>query len=131
MKLLRWRTLWPVFVLVLISVSIFFKNLHPGKYFLGWDSTTPELNFSLNFSRIIFGVWQEYRGLGTLDGMAHTANIVHWLVTFLLSKVLPVTSVRYIFQLFAHFIVGGGGGVLLRAWVSPHLHQKKRTPLLP
>ena len=127
----QWNKIWPVFFLVFLSVGLFLKNLHPGQYLLGWDSTTPELNFSLNFSRIIFGVWQEYRGLGTLDGMAHTANIVHWLVTFLLSKVLPVTSVRYIFQLFAHFIGGVGAYFLLRDWITPYLHQKKRAPIFP
>ncbi len=69
---------WPVLVLVCVSLLLFVTNCTPGTYLIGWDNTVPEFNLELNFQRILHGVWQDYRGLGTLDGMAHSANIVHW-----------------------------------------------------
>ncbi|MBD3279672.1 MAG: hypothetical protein GF390_03100, partial [Candidatus Pacebacteria bacterium] len=85
----RLYTHWPVLILLLISVFLWLTNYSLGTSLVGWDNTVPELNFFLNLKRIAFSVWQEYRGVGTLDGMAHAANIVHWGYAYLLSLIFP------------------------------------------
>ncbi len=119
--LLHFSTFWPVYLLVLISLLLFLTNYIPGTYLLGWDSTVPEFNIWLNLQRFIFGVWQEYRGLGTLDGMAHTANIVYWLYALLFSFFLPQNLVRYAIEFTLHLLGGIGIFFLIRGIILPQL----------
>jgi hypothetical protein len=123
-----WRRSWPIFLLLGISVALFAANYQPGTYLLGWDSTVPELNLPLNFWRFIFGVWQEYRGLGTLDGMAHTANIVYWFYTFFLAAVIPVSAVRYVTNIGAHFLGGAGIYCLVAFDLLPNFLKLIKRP---
>lgn len=95
-------------------------------YLLGWDSTVPELNPSLNLERFISGVWQEYRGLGTLDGMAHTANIVYWFYSTAASLFLPLNLVRYTL-LFILYCLGGLGAYVLVNSIFHSLIKDKTT----
>ena len=99
---------WPVIVLLLVSSLLFLTNYKSGTWLIGWDSTQPELNFGISFSRNISAIWQEYRGLGLLDGMAHAVNIVHTFFLYLLSLVFPLNMVRYVF-VFLMYAVGGVG----------------------
>lgn len=102
------KKLSPLLILILIEAFLFAVNFKPGTYFLGWDSLFPEMNFPANISRSFLGVWQEYRGLGLLDGMSYTANLPHYLFLWLASLVLPQNLLRYFFFFLMH-LVGGVG----------------------
>src|SRR3990167_7806427 len=108
---------WPVYLQLLIFICLFVTNYQSGTYLLGWDSTTPELNFELNFNRFIFSIWQEYRGLGTLDGMAHAANLVYWFWSFGLSMFLPINLIRFFSLLSLHLFLGIGLYLLLETQI--------------
>jgi len=87
---------------------LFLVNFKPGTFLIGWDNTLPELNFFLNLKRNFFASWQEYRGLGLFDNMAHAANLVHTLFLFIFSLILPVNLLRYFFHFLMHFLGGVG-----------------------
>ncbi len=116
---------WPILVLIAISVLLFLANYVPGTYLLGWDNTLPELNFAVNFEHFFYGVWQEYRGLGTLDGMAHTANMMHWFYSLVLSIFLPVSVIRYLINTLAHLLGGIGMYILLSQDILLKVSSKK------
>lgn len=105
---------WPVFFLVAVEIVLAAKNIVPGTWLTGWDSTQPELNFKLNLVRSLTSVWQEYRGLGLPDGMAHAANIVHLFYVWILSFVVPDNLVRYVFVFLSHLVGGIGVYKLLQ-----------------
>jgi hypothetical protein len=74
----------PFIIIIGVSLLLFFFNYLPGTYLIGWDNIMPELDLWLNIKRNIFAVWQDYRGLGLLDGQAHSANLIHTIfITFL------------------------------------------------
>ncbi len=99
-------------LLILLSQVLFWANYTPGTYLIGWDNLMPELNFLANFQRSIFGVWQDYRGLGLVDGMSHIANLVHTFYIWILSLFFPQNVLRYLGIFSLHF-VGGLGMYLL------------------
>lgn len=122
---------WPIIFLAFSSFVLFLANYQPGTYLMGWDNTAPELNLPLNISRFFFGIWQEYRGLGTLDGMAHVANVVHWLYAALLSSLLGPNLVRYSFNMLAHLVGGIGMYILMSRDILPAFFDKKsRQPAI-
>jgi len=96
----------------LLEVFLFFTNHTPHTFLIGWDNVMPEFNIWLNLQRSLFGVWQDYRGLGVLDGMAQTANLFHTIYIFLLSLVLPQELLRYVFIMLTHLLGGIGFFVL-------------------
>ncbi len=98
----------PLLILVLVEAILFVSNYKSGTYFLGWDNLFPEMNFSGNLQRSLFAVWQEYRGLGLLDGMSFAANLPHYLFLWALSLVLPTSILRYFFFFLMHFLGGVG-----------------------
>lgn len=102
------KKLLPPFALVIVEVALFLTNYQPGTYFLGWDNLFPEMNFEANIQRSLFAVWEEYRGLGLLDGMSFAANLPHYLFLWLASAVLPLDTLRYFFFFLMH-LVGGLG----------------------
>src|SRR3990167_3836307 len=95
-----------VILLILLEVFSFFTNHTPHTFLIGWDNVMPEFNIWLNLQRSLFGVWQDYRGLGVLDGMAQTANLFHTIYIFLLSLVLPQELLRYVFIMLTHLLGG-------------------------
>jgi hypothetical protein len=99
------RFLFPI-LLVTLVVIIGIANYTPGTFLIGWDNVMPEFNLGLNLKRALFAVWQEYRGLGHYDGMAHAANLMHTVYIWLLSLVLPISAVRYVFILLT-YLMGG------------------------
>ncbi|RIK52073.1 hypothetical protein DCC61_00690 [Candidatus Microgenomates bacterium] len=109
----RW---WGVFLLVLVEVGIVWANVRTGTWLIGWDSTQPELAFSTHLWRDLSSVWQEYRGLGMTDAMAHAANLVHVGYAWLLSLVLPTNYVRYAYVLLMH-LMGGVGMYVLSMYI--------------
>ncbi|OGK25666.1 hypothetical protein A2954_04565 [Candidatus Roizmanbacteria bacterium RIFCSPLOWO2_01_FULL_37_12] len=100
-------------LLALISFILFFINYTPGTFLVGWDNLFPELNFAKAFKVGLLGVWQWYRGLGSEDGLAHAATLPHTLILFLFSKVFPLNTLRYIFQILMHLLGGLGMYYLL------------------
>lgn len=105
---------WPLSVIAALEIVLFGANFSPGTYLVGWDNLYPELNFSANFDRSVFATWQEYRGLGLPDGMAHAANLPHALFIWLLNQFFPENLLRYVFVHLMHLTGGIGIYVFLR-----------------
>ncbi len=105
---------WPIGVLFLFEICLFIVNYVPGTYLMGWDNVMPEFNFKANISRNFFGVWQEHRGVGLYDGMSHIGNLLHTLFLWVLSIVLPLNLLRYVFTFLMHFLGGVGVYFVLR-----------------
>lgn len=97
-----------------VAILITLATIQPGKFLFGWDVTAPELAISLNLERSIFGVWQTYRGLGTLDGMAHGANIVHVFLMSVWKLVVGIEAARPLWLLLLHATGMIGAGLLTR-----------------
>src|SRR3990172_8062705 len=116
--------LLPILAVLLIETLLFKSNYVSGTWLTGWDSTQPELNISEHFSRNLGAVWQEYRGLGVLDGMAHAANLVHTSYIWVLSQFLEASFVRYFFVFLMHGLGGLGIYYLVR-----FLFKKEVEPL--
>lgn len=93
-----------IVLLICIELVVFYTNYQPQTYLVGWDTVMPEWNINLNFKRALFAIWQEYRGLGLMDGMAHSANLLHTFYISLLLLIAPHNAVRYIFILITHLI---------------------------
>lgn len=122
---------WAVAAIILLELLLFIVNFRPGTYLIGWDSVMPELNFAANFKRNIFSVWQEYRGLGLLDGMSYAANLPHTAFLWLLHFVLPQSMLRYFFIFLMH-VTGGLGMYFLLRKILPqpsHMESGKATAL--
>ncbi len=97
-----------ILALILIDLVVLLTNYTPGTWLIGWDNVMPELNINLNFKRALFALWQDYRGLGLVDGMAHTANLMHTAYIAILSIVLPQNLLRYVFIMLTHLMGGIG-----------------------
>lgn len=104
----------PIFVLVSIELILFYLNYVPKTYFLGWDNLFPELNFGENIKRSFFAIWEQYRGLGFLDGMSFAANLPHYVFLYITSLFLPQNLLRYFFNFLMHFLGGAGIYFLIR-----------------
>ena len=89
----NWNKLIPVFLAAFIWIMSY-----KGGWMLGWDNLVPEFNFSLNLKRTISSVWQGYRGVGHVDGMAQGANLVHVLTTWIMSLFIPAYLIRYVWH---------------------------------
>ncbi len=81
--------------LVLITLFIAWRNYTPGTLLSGWDTLHPEFNFGLYLKRVFWGVWQEHQGIGAVASQAHAAELTRIPILFLLSLILPLSSVRY------------------------------------
>ncbi|MGI5840685.1 MAG: hypothetical protein ACOX6N_00470 [Patescibacteria group bacterium] len=103
MKLVK--TIWPQIFLTLILGLVFYQNYTPGTYLTGWDNLHPEFNLPANIKRSIFSTWQEYQGLGLLAGMAHAADLPRQLFLLLISPLVPIDLLRYVY----HFLLIGLG----------------------
>ncbi|MBU0572711.1 hypothetical protein KKH23_02805 [Patescibacteria group bacterium] len=90
------KFLFPV-LLILITGVLVWKNYVPGTILSGWDTLHPEFNLGLYLKRAFFGVWQEHQGVGAVASQAHIAEIPRLLIVFLLSLILPLSAVRYVF----------------------------------
>jgi len=108
------KKFFPVFVILLFDVLLFIVNYRLGAYLVGWDALFPELNFSQNIQRSLFSIWQEYRGMGVIDGLSFAANLPHYLFIYLLSLFLSQNLLRYFFVFLMHYVGGVGIYFLLR-----------------
>lgn len=86
---------WPITAIIFITLFLSFLNYQPNTYLTGWDNIHSEFNFPLHLKRYL-SVWQQYRGLGLLAGMAHSADLLRTLFAYLLSLILPLNSIRYV-----------------------------------
>ena len=105
-------------LLLSISLLLFLVNYKTGTWLVGWDNVFPEFNFALNLKRDFFGIWQQYRGMGVVDGMSHISLIIHDLERLLLSFILPTSMIRWVYILGLHFIGGLGMMKLIQYIVS-------------
>lgn len=88
----------------------------------------PEFQWGESLLRILSNGWQEYRGLGSIDHFAHSANLVHYLYVLIISVFVPHNAIRYVFMLLTHLVGGIGVFALLRWDILPALFpQQKRT----
>ena len=94
--------------LILITGIIAVANYAPGTILSGWDTLHPEYDFTLNFQRLIFGVWREDQGLGALAAHAHMSDLPRLVILYILSFVLPMTALRYAY-IFLCLTVGALG----------------------
>ncbi len=123
-RIISWPYLYPL-LLVLITVLICALNYTPGTWLTGWDTLHPELDFGLNFGRLLQGVWRPEQGLGALAGHSHMADLPRVIILWLLHFVFALNTLRYLY-VFLCFIVGPlGMYVLAQSLVSPP--QSKRT----
>ncbi|TXI33748.1 MAG: hypothetical protein E6Q53_02525 [Candidatus Moraniibacteriota bacterium] len=116
-KLKKPYILFPL-LLILIEVILFALNYKPGTFLVGWDNIMPEFNLKLNFDRSFFSIWQEYRGLGVLDGLSHAANFFHTIYIWILSLFLPESAVRYVYIHLTHMVGGVAFFFLLRKFTK-------------
>jgi len=98
------RIFWPL-AIFLISLFIVLANYVPGKWLTGWDTLHPELNFPLHISRLIFGVWRQDQGLGTVAAHSHMSELPRILILWVMSLVLPSYFLRAGF-IYLCFILG-------------------------
>ena len=113
---------WPVMLITGAVVLIAVFNYQPGTFLSGWDNLHPEFNFSLNLTRSFFSVWQEYQGLGLLPGMGHAADLFRQLFLWLVSLVLPVSFLRYLFHFLTLFLGALGVYFLLKNVIAAFLY---------
>jgi hypothetical protein len=123
MKSFLKRNIYPL-ILFAITLVLFFANYKPGTFLIGWDNLFPEFDFRLNFTRDLFAVWQQYRGLGALDNFAQASNLLHDLYRLVISTFLPNDMVRWVFVFIAHFTGGLGAYYLI-------IHLLKHDKNLP
>lgn len=116
-KLKKPYILFPL-LLILIELILFAANYKPGTFLVGWDNIMPEFNLKLNFDRSFFSIWQEYRGLGVLDGLSHAANFFHTIYIWILSLFLPESALRYAYIHLTHIVGGIAFFFLLRKFTK-------------
>lgn len=91
--------------LILVSVIVCAANYEPGTILSGWDTLHPEFNFKEYFIRVIFGVWQEHQGLGTIASQSHAGELPRLLFYYISSLFIPDTLLRY-FGFFVTLTLG-------------------------
>lgn len=96
-----------VYLLLILAICfvICALNYTPNTFLTGWDTLHPELNFPLNFNRLIFGSWRSEQGLGAVAGHSHMADLPRVLILWLLNIFLPTNFLRYAYIFFC-FILG-------------------------
>lgn len=108
------RHILPILGIIALWVFILIQNYTPGTFLTGWDNLHPEFDFALNIKRSLFGVWQEYQGLGLLGGMGHIAALPRELILWTISLVLPTSFLRYAWTFL--MLLAGPLGAYGLAW---------------
>jgi len=108
-SLFKWLShQWPFLILFIFVSVISFLNYESGTFLTGWDNLHTEFNPLLDLKRSLFSVWQEYRGVGLLSGMAHAADLPRTLLVLLLTSFIPTDLVRYLIT-FSTLLIGSLG----------------------
>jgi len=113
-----------VILLVVITIIICGLNYTPGTWLSGWDTLHPEFNFSLNFKRIISGVWRPEQGLGAVAGHSHMSDFPRQIILYLTHFILPFSFLRY-FYIFLCLILGPLG---VYFFLEKIIFEKHQTP---
>lgn len=92
----RWFDWLVVLSIFVIVMGVFSLTYVPGTRFLGWDTVASELNLSLAWKRALFGVWQEFQGVGLLGGHGYVTDLVRLPLLTVLSWFLPNDLIRYV-----------------------------------
>lgn len=103
---------WPIILLLFISLILCVANYTPHTYLSGWDTLHPEFNFPLNIQRAIFGVFRTEQGLGAVAGHSHMADLPRILFLYASSIIIPTEFIRY-FYIFLNLTLGPIGVYLL------------------
>ena len=124
MKRIQWQTfLFPI-ILIFITLLICFRNYTPNTFLTGWDTLHPELNFSLNFKRLLT-FWHSEQGLGAIPAHAQMSDIPRVFILYLLHFILPLNFLRYSY-IFLCFILGPLGIYYLINYIF-HQNQYSKT----
>jgi len=123
------KNLYPL-LLFFISLVLFSVNYKPGTFLVGWDNVFPEFNFALNIKRDLFAIWQQYRGLGVVDGMSHASLIVQDLARFFLSLFLTTDLIRWVYILGLHLVGGLGMFNLIKKILRSAQDDGKRVAFI-
>jgi hypothetical protein len=102
-KILSSSFIFPLIIIVL-SVIICFLNYTPHTFLTGWDTLHPELNFFLNFKRLL-NIWHSEQGLGTIPAHAQMSDLPRVFILYLFHFFLPLSFLRYSY-IFLCFITG-------------------------
>lgn len=97
-----------VLLLLALNIAIVVANFPPNHWLSGWDNLHPEFNFGININRVFFSAWEEFQGLGLPSGMAHASDLPRLLIMWILSFILPLNSLRIVWQ-FLMLLVGSIG----------------------
>lgn len=114
-------------ILAIVVGLLCVMNYSPNTWLTGWDNLHTEFSHSLGIERSLFGVWQEYQGLGLLAGMAHAADILRVIFVYVLDIFLPTIFVRYSFHFIMLFAGVFGVYALMRKIASPLSPFKKEV----
>jgi len=112
-----------LFLLIVISTLVCYKNYTPNTFLSGWDTLHPEFNFQLYFERIT-QVWQQHQGLGAPPAQAHAAELPRILLLWLTSFILPLNLIRYSY-FFLMLIIGPVGVYLFSCYIGSKSHLSK------
>jgi hypothetical protein len=120
---------WPIIVLFLITLGLGMINYKFGTWLTGWDNLHPEFNFWINIKRSLFAVWQEYQGLGLLGGMGHATALPREISLLIMSFVVPVHLLRYVWTIGMLGIGAAGTYLLLQQYLLPKIlaHGSQRV----
>lgn len=83
-------------IILFLLFSVFIANFSHTGFLMGWDNLMPEFNNLLNIKRSIFSAWQESHGLGVPAGNGHAADLPRQIFLSLLSIIIPLNLLRYI-----------------------------------
>lgn len=97
--------LLPVVILLFFAVILCITNYSFGTFLSGWDTLHPEFNFSLNFQRLLIGVFRTEQGLGAVAAHTHMADLPRVFVLYLEHFLLPLSFLRYSY-IFLCMIIG-------------------------
>ncbi len=98
-RIFSWFSFQKILLFILLGFLIFKSRLSGSEWLLGWDSVMPELDWKLNFSRVLAGAWQEYQGVGLTGGMAHLADLSRMVILWILNLFVPTQYVRWIWHM--------------------------------
>lgn len=107
-------------ILLVVFFVVLIRNFPFGSWYTGWDNLHPEFNFLLNFKRALNAVWQSNQGLGTYGGHGYAATIVHTIILFLMSFILPLKYLRSGFTFLTLLIGPLGVFFLMRKMLQNH-----------
>lgn len=113
-----------IILLFILGILISFLNFTPNTWLTGWDTLHPELDYDLNISRLISGVWRDDQGLGSVAGHSHMSDLPRVVILYAFNLFLPTSSVRYAY-VFLMYVLGSLGMYMLISYAfKTNVHRK-------